>query len=115
MSKTIPERHTGDTFKVPVTLYSDGVAIDVSGASGISASLVTTDDANVAVLIASTAQANTGGADWANGIVMAKFSDAQMATVTTYGLAYIEIQVTSGGEVETWPRQPVLIKKGTIA
>lgn len=110
----IPIVYTGDDWDILVTLKVDKVAYDVSAATAISAAIVSTDDSTVTELISATAQSNTGDADWANGIVSCVFAAANTA-ITTYGRAYLEVQVTLSGAKQTWPRQLIDIKKGIIA
>ena len=112
---SIPTKLTGDDWICSVTLKRNGVAQDVSLATDISAAVVSSDDQNVTEIIGATTQSSgTAGADWANGVVVVKFPAAS-TSVTEYGQRYIEIQVTIGGDKESWPRQAFLVKKGIIA
>lgn len=114
-----PIRFTGATFKLVVFLERQLVPggpflpVDLSGVSSLEAALVDRDDSNVQTLIALTAQSDSGEANWKDGKVEVKFSSAQTSDVTTYGKRFVEIQFTSGGELEIWDRIPVEIRKGT--
>jgi hypothetical protein len=105
---------TGDDWDILITLNRNGTPQDVSGASSIDASIVSSDDDNVTTLIAAVSL-NSGatGADWSNGVVLAEFPAASTGVAT--GIAYVELQVTEGGKKTTWPRQAIIVKTGTIA
>ena len=110
----VPEFFTGDDWDISVTLNKDGAAYDVSAATAIEASIVSDDGTNPSTLIAAvTLSAGATGADWANGVVVAEFPAA--STDIDLGSRYIEIQVTLGGKKSTWPRNNIVVKKGTIA
>ena len=110
----IPEYFTADDWDVTVTLKKDGVAFDVSSATNISASVVDSDGTNPQTVVAAvTLDSGATGADWANGVVVAEFAAAN--TDVTPGNAFVEIQVTLSGKKTTWPRNNIVIKKGTIA
>jgi len=108
-------RFTGDDWNVQVTLKKDGVATDVSAASAIEASIVDSDGIAPATLVAAvTCDSGATGADWANGIVIVEIPNASTTSLDPQN-AYMEIQVTTAGLKETWPRSNLVIKKGTIA
>ena len=105
---------TADDWDISVTLKTDGVATNVSGATDISAAVVTNDDDNPTQVVATTALASGAtGADWTNGVVVAEFSSAN--TDITPGIYLVEIQVTENSKKKTWPRVPITVKKGTIS
>lgn len=109
------EYFTGDDWAITTTLKKDGSAYNVSGAT-ISAAVVSLNRKEPIQAIAATAQSSgTTGANWANGVVVSKFPASATALVTTYGTLYLEIQVTLGGEKETWPRLPITVNKGFIS
>ncbi len=93
------------TFKV------DRIPQDLSGAA-ISACLK--NEAKDTVLIAHTSQANTGDADWQNGIVIIRFSSGQTAGLVNPGNAYIEVSVTLAGVKQVYEDIPVVIELGFI-
>jgi hypothetical protein len=105
---------TGDDWDVSVTLKTDGVATNVSGATSIKASVVSNSDDNPQTLISQVAlDSGATGADWANGVVVAEFPSASTGIQT--GIALVEIQVEEGGKKKTWPRVAIQVKTGTIA
>lgn len=109
------EYFTGDDWAITTTLKKDGSAYDVSSAT-ISAAVVSLNRKEPIEMIAATAQSSgTTGADWTNGVVVSKFAAAATALVTAYGTLYLEVQVTIGGEKETWPRLPITVNKGFIS
>lgn len=111
---SVPIVFTGDDWNELVTLKVDGVAYNFSTATEVSVALVSTDDDNATALIAATAQADSGDADWTNGIVACVFPRASTG-ISSYGRFYLEIQVTLGGAKRTWPRQAIEVRKGVVA
>lgn len=108
------EVFTADDWDITVTLKKDGAAYDVSTATDISAAVVSDDGTNPTTIIAATSMSAVAtGADWANGVVVCEFAAAN--TDVSPQNAFLEIQVTLGGKKTTWPRNNVVIKKGTIA
>lgn len=108
------EVFTGDDWDITVTLKKDGVAYDVSTATDISASIVDSDGiAPNTVISAVTCDSGATGANWASGVVVVEIPNG--STNVTPQNAYLEIQVTLGGKKSTWPRNNIVIKKGTIA
>ncbi len=72
------------------------------------------DETKTVELIPDTAQTNTGDADWANGIVILRFSAGQTATLTTFGNAFIEVSVVLGGSRLCYEDIPVVLERGFI-
>ena len=108
------EVFTADDWDISVTLNKDGVAFDVSTATNISAAIVTDNGiAPTTIISAVTLSAVATGADWANGVVVVEIPNA--STDVTPQDAYLEIQVTIAAKKTTWPRNNLVIKKGTIA
>lgn len=108
------EVFTADDWDIAITLNKDGSPFDVSTATDISAAIVDSDGNNPQTVVAAVSlSAGATGADWANGVVVAEFAAAN--TDVTPQNAYIEVQVTLGGKKSTWPRNNIVIKKGTIA
>lgn len=106
---------TGDDWDITMTLTKDRAAYDVSTATEIKASVVDSDSISPSTLIAAvTLDSGATGANWASGIVVIEIPNASTGSVAT-GTAYIEVQVTIGGKKQTWPRQQITIKAGTIA
>jgi hypothetical protein len=104
-----------DDWNLTANLLKDGEAYDVSTATDISAAIVDSDGINPQTLIAAvTCSAVATGADWTNGVVIIDIPAASTG-ITTYGQAYIEIQATLAAKKITWPRIPIVIKKGAIA
>lgn len=108
------EVFTGDDWDISITLNKDGAAYDVSTATDISAAVVSDNGIAPTTIIAAATQSSVAtGADWANGVVVVEIPNA--STDVTPQNAYLEIQVTLGGKKTTWPRNNIVIKKGTIA
>lgn len=107
MAKTLIR--TGYDFTKKYTLKLDGTAENLSTASLIEASLVSGD--KLSELIVDTAQTNTGGADWANGVVVVNFTAAQTAAIAL-GDAWIELAVVLGGLRLPYDSIPVVVEKG---
>ena len=105
---------TGDDWDISVTLKTDGVATNVSGATAIKAAVVTNNADNPTALIAAvTASAGATGADWANGVVVIEFPAASTGIAT--GEHLVEVQVEESSKKKTWPRIPITVKAGVIA
>lgn len=99
---------TGYDFAERYLIRLDSSAEDLSTAT-IEASLK--NSTKTTELIADTAQANTGGADWANGVVEIIFPAAS-TTGLTAGSAWIEVAITKGGYRRPCPDLPVIIETG---
>jgi len=109
------EVFTGDDWDISITLKKDGVVYDVSTATDISASVVTDDGTSPTTLVSAvTCSIGATGADWANGLVVVEIPNAT-TTALSAQRAYLEVQVTIAAKKQTWPRQTIDIKKGTIA
>lgn len=105
---------SGDEWAIPVVLTQEGVAVDVSSATEIKALISDGDGIAPNILVAEvTLSISATGADWANGIVVAEFTAASTAALTTQP-AYIEVQVTLLGKRTTWPRRGFDIRKGLV-
>jgi len=108
------EVFTGDDWDISITLNKDSVAYDVSTATEILGSIVSSDNNDPQTLIGTVAaDIAATGADWANGIVVLEFPATYTADVGPQE-GYVEIQATIDGKKTTWPRSKVIIKKGTI-
>ena len=108
------EVFTADDWAISVTLNKDGAAFDVSTATDISAAIVNNDGTNPTTIISAvTLDSGATGADWANGVVVVEIPNA--STDVDPQNAYLEIQVTIAAKKTTWPRNNIVIKKGTIA
>lgn len=108
------EVFTADDWEISVTLSKDGVAYDVSTATNISAAVVDNDGINPTTIISAvTLSSGATGADWTNGVVVVEIPNA--STNVNPQNAYLEIQVTIAAKKTTWPRNNIVIKKGTIA
>lgn len=111
----IKELFTGDDWAIAVTLKRNGLAFDVSGATAIKAAIVTDSWEAPSQLVADvTLSAGATGADWANGVVVVEVDEATTGPLTPQR-AFLEIQVDFSGDKTTWPRNELIIKKGTIA
>ena len=109
------ELFTADDWDIEFTVKKDGAAFNVSAATDISASIVDSDGIDPQTIIAAVScDSGATGADWANGIVLIEIPAAS-TDVTNLGQAWVELQVTLDSKKQTWPRQPITIKKGTIA
>jgi len=109
------EVFTGDDWDISITLKKDGVAFDVSAATEILGSVVDSDGTTVSTIIGTvTADSGATGADWANGIVVLEFANANTASLDPQK-GWVEIQVTIASKKTTWPRPSLDIKEGTIA
>lgn len=106
---------TGDDWDIIVTLKKDGVAYDVSTATEIKASIVDSNSLSPSVVVAPVVLSiGATGADWANGVVVAEIPNATTAPLSPQ-TGWVEVQVEIGGKKQTWPRQQIDIKTGTIA
>ncbi len=85
-----PLMRAGYDFSWKFTFDVDGEPEDLSAAT-ISISLK--NEAKTSELITDTSQTNTGDADWANGIVVLRFTKTQTSGLATQN-AFIEISVT---------------------
>jgi len=108
------EVFTGDDWNISITLKKDGAAYNVSTASEILASVVSDDQNAPSTIVGAVAcSSGTTGADWTNGLVVIEVPNATTSPLTARE-AWVEIQITLGSKKTTWPRQKILIKKGTI-
>ncbi len=109
------EVFTGDDWSIIMTLKKDGVAFDVSASTEILASIVS-DDQNDPSTIVSAVPCLIGatGADWPNGVVAIEIPNATTTPLEARE-AWVELQITLDSKKQTWPRQKIIIKKGTIA
>lgn len=90
----------GDNLSLIRTLYEDGVAASLTGATVFAA----IQDKNGNAYISSTAQVSTAtGADWPNGVLVCEFSQAQSLLLPRSGDCWLEIEVTRSGKKATWP------------
>ncbi len=108
MSKIIV-RATYD-FARNFVIKRDGLALNVSSAT-IKASLK--NQAKTVALIASTAQSNTGGADWATGALILRFSGVQTTGLSAQD-GFIEVSILLAGERLPVEDIPVIIETGVI-
>ncbi len=99
---------SGYDFARKFTFKLDGVAEDLSAAT-IKASVK--NDTKTSEIIIDTAQTNTGGADWANGIVVLAFTSSQTAALAAQN-AYIEIAVVISGQRIPYEDVPIVIETG---
>jgi len=108
------EVFTGDDWDIQFTVNKNKVVYDVSTATDISASIVDSDGINPTTIISAvTCSSGATGADWANGVVIIEIPNG--STGVDPQNAYVELQVTLASKKSTWPRQNIVIKKGTIA
>lgn len=109
------EVFTGDDWNIVVTLKRDGSPLDVSTATDIKAAVVDSDGSNPQTLVSAVTLSDSAtGADWANGVVVVQVPELTTSPLSPAS-AYLEIQVTLDGDKTTWPRNNIVIKKGTIA
>ena len=101
---------TGDDFNLPIILTSNQIPVNLIG-STITVAIVNISHDNVILAGIAQPQANAGS-DWANGIAGIAFSKVDTAAISTYGMAFLEIQV-AGATTNTW-FSPVMIIKGNI-
>ena len=88
---------------------------DASGGV-VQASIVKLDGNEPCPVIPATTQIEAAlGADWANGLIVVVFPKAATVDITNFGTLYLELKVTKAGKDETWPREAVIINKGSIA
>ena len=103
---------TGDDVAVPVKLKKDGLTFNIPLTATIQAAIVSADHSQtlagpVAVL------SSAAGSDWANSLVVAKFTSAQTDGILEYKPALLEVEVNDNGR-QTWFGD-VRIVKGQIA
>lgn len=97
---TVPTIVTGDDMYIPVTLKKNGATFAISQTGTVKARVVTTDHFKT-LTVSIDQQRSMAGADWANSLVVVNIPSAQSATITQYGQAVLEIQVTDPGKT-TW-------------
>ncbi len=101
----------GDDIRIATTLKENGVAIDVSAATTITAAIVSTDGATQ---YAEAVQASGEvGADWANGIVVVVIPAAS-TTLLPGATVTLEVQVLQATEKNTWYADTILSRIGSI-
>lgn len=101
----------GDDITIPLPpLYENGAAAVLTGATIYAA----IQDGCGGQLVAPALQSSSSaGADWPNGIVVAKFARATTGNLQPID-AWLEIQATRSGEVKTFELIPLRIQLGCI-
>lgn len=84
----------GDPANIVITCKIGGIAQDISAATDIQVALC-----RHGVLIA---QVTAIGSDWAAGIIIAPFTKTQTAALTANSTVTFEIEVTEGGDPNSW-------------
>ncbi len=102
----------GYDFSRRRTFSVDGVAQDLSAAT---IKICLKDSTKATELITDTAQTNDGGASWATGVVILRFTAVQTAALATFGDAFIELSVVIAGIRYPYEDIPVVIERGFIA
>lgn len=98
---SVPLIVTGDDANLFLTLKKDDAVFNIDAGDVVEAALVSTD--HKTLLMAAVAQSSaTAGADWANSLIAIKFTQVQTAAITSTGNVLVAVQVTQGGEKETW-------------
>ena len=102
---------TGDDLGLAVTLTKNDAVFAIDSGATVQASLVTRNKATILVAPVAVLEL-AAGSDWANSKVVVIFADTDTATLTTFGAAWLEIQVDDGGKL-TWFGKIELVQ-GTI-
>lgn len=107
----IASRVIGDTWKIPITLTRKSVPEPVNQATEIKA--VVYDEYGNNVTPVKTLSSSAIGADWLNGLVIMELTSLETSGITA-GTVYIEIQVETNSNQETWKDIELEAKKGQI-
>ena len=96
---------TGDALAIPAQCQKDGAAFVIDPGATVEAAIVNSSRSTV-LAGPVTCSSLTTGADWANSLVIAEFTEAQSAAIevdegTGREKVYLEIQVDDGG-TNTW-------------
>lgn len=104
---------TGDDWEIPVTIQKQKANFNASGAT-ILAALILITATDRTQIIPNTNVTEVAGSDWANGLLIVEFSNAQ--TAITPGNYHLEVQVEKNGKKQSWVSPaPINVKKGTIS
>ena len=101
---------SGDGWGVTAIAIPDADTSTIFEASAVNR---TSDGDPATIISAVTLSSGATGADWAAGVVVVEIPNA--STDVNPQNAYLEIQVTIASKKTTWPRNNIVIKKGTIA
>lgn len=103
--------YTGDTHTVTVLIQSNGTPVTIPGDAEVSAALV---DSLGDLLAGPWEVTESGGGDWANGIVAVWLYGDDTAEIEP-GTCRVEIQISADGETITrQTSETLLLRRGVI-